>query len=113
MRPAVYDPGEMDQKITIQRETLTSDGMGGQEVTVTDLLVDEWAAVRPLSGREFERYDAMQATAMVRFTIRFREGIRHNDRIIWQGTAHNIRYIPPASTREMYLVMEAERGVAL
>lgn len=110
---AEFDPGPLDQLITIQRETLAPDGMGGHDVIVDDFATDVWATVRALNGREIVRYDALQATAMVRFIIRFRSDIQHGDRIVWQGDVHNIRYIPPSSGRDPYLQIDAERGVAM
>lgn len=110
MRNPAYDPGELDQQITIRRPVLVSDGMGGQDVTFEDVVVGEWAKVRPLRGDEVQRHDRLKAVSMVRFVIRFRPDIRHDDIIIWQNDAHNIRYIPPASEREMYLPIDAERG---
>jgi len=109
----MYDPGELDQKITIRRPVLVSDGMGGHDVTMQDLAVDVWAKVRPLRGDEVERHDRLKAVSMVRFVIRFGLAIQHGDVIYWQGDPHNIRYIPPASGREMYLPIDAERGVAV
>lgn len=109
----MFDPGELDQLITIQRESLADDGMGGQTVTLTAIATDLWAKVRPLSGKEFELYDQLNATAMVKFIIRHRSDLLPSDRIAWNGESYNIRYIPPAGGRDMYLMIDAERGVAL
>ena len=106
-------PGELDQLITIKREALADDGMGGQDVTLTDLVTDLWAKARALSGKEFERYDQVNATAMVMFIVRYRSDVLESDRIVWDGNTYNIRYIHPASSRDMYLMIEAEKGVAL
>lgn len=108
-----YRIGELDQLIDIKRENLADDGLGGQDVTLTDVVTDLWAKARSLSGKEFERYDQLNATAMVAFVIRNRDDLQHNDRIVWNGESYNIRYIPPVSARDMYLVVEAEKGVAL
>lgn len=108
----MYDPGQLDQLIDIQRETLLDDGMGGQIVTYETIATDVWAHVRPVSGRELERYERVQVIQMVRFVVRFRNDIKHDDRIIWQGDVFNIRYIPPATGRESFLEIDAERGVA-
>lgn len=107
-----YRPGELDQLIIIQRETQVDDGMGGQTVTLTTLVADLFAKARALSGKESERYDQLSATAMVTFIIRYRDDLQHDDRIVWNGDTYNIRYIAPASGRDLYLSIEAERGVA-
>jgi SPP1 family predicted phage head-tail adaptor len=105
-------PGELDQLITIKRESLADDGMGGHDVTLSDVAVDLWAKARALSGKEFERYDQVNATAMVMFIIRNRTDLLQTDQIQWNGAAYNIRYIHPTSTRDLYLMIEAEKGVA-
>lgn len=105
-------PGELDQVISIQREALTSDGMGGQVVDLFDIATNIWAKVRPLSGREVEMAGAMNPIAMATFIIRYDGHIEHSDRITWDGKVYNIRYIEPASSRSLYTMIHAEWGVA-
>lgn len=107
-----FRPGELDQLITIEREQLTDDGTGGQDLEWVTVVTDLWAKVRPLSGNEQERYDQVNAMAMATFVIRYRDDLLPTDRIVWNGEPYNIRYIPPVSGREMYLAINAERGVA-
>lgn len=106
-------PGELDQLITIQRETEVSDGMGGHTVSLSAVVSDLWAKVRPLSGKEAEQHGKLSATAMVAFIIRHRTDLLGDDRIVWNGDSYNIRHIQPTSQRSMYLIIEAEKGVAL
>lgn len=106
-----YRTGELTERVTFRRETLTDDGMGGQIVTWT-AVATVWAKARALSGGEAERYDQLNATAMVRFVVRYRDDLRHDDQIVWNGVEHNIRYIEPTSSRRLYLAIDAERGVA-
>jgi len=106
-------PGELDQLIDIKREVAAADGMGGEEITLTTVATGLWAKVRALSGKELERHDKLNNIAMCTFIIRYRSDLKHTDRIEWNGSAYNIRYIPPATGRDMYLIIEAERGVAL
>lgn len=107
------NPSELDQLITIKREVTTPDGMGGEDVTLTTVVANLWAKARALSGKEFERYDKLNNSAMVAFIIRYRGDLKDSDRIEWNGSTYNIRYLPPATGRDMYLIIEAERGVAL
>lgn len=107
-----YRTGELTERVTFRRETLTDDGMGGQTVTWTAVAPNVWAKARALSGGEAERFDKLNATAMVRFIIRYRDDLQHDDQIVWNGVEHNIRYIEPTSSRRLYLAIDAERGVA-
>lgn len=104
-------PGKLDQRITVQYETLSNDGYGGQTVALTDR-VSLWANVAPLAGRELEYGQQLESSNYVVFTIRYREDILFSDRIIYNGEQYNIRAMPPPGTRKMYRTIEAERGVA-
>jgi SPP1 family predicted phage head-tail adaptor len=109
----MFTPGELDHLITIQREVLADDGIGGQDVTLSNVVVDLWCKKRVLSGKELDRYDQLNAMSMCAFVIRYRDDLRPDDRIISDGMSYNIRHIPPVTGRSMYLVIEAETGVAL
>lgn len=106
-------PGEMDQRISIIRETTTPDGVGGQTVATAELF-PAWAEVTPGSGSEQDRHDRLSGEAMYTFRIRNRRDftIQENDRIQWEGRQYNIRFIQRPGPRQLYLMIEAERGVA-
>lgn len=106
--------GSLDQRITFQRETRTPDGGGGYSVDWAPLVTDPtvWAEVFPGGGGEGERDGAVNATALYVFQIRNRTDLSELDRIIWNGEPYNIRRIARRGGREMYLTIEAERGVA-
>jgi len=104
--------GELDKLIAIQRETLTPDGRGGQTVSLTNVVTDLFAHVRPRSGREGERYDRINAEAAYLFVIRYRDDLKESDRILWDGVQYNIQAILTRGGRSMYLEIDATRGVA-
>ena len=106
-----WQPGELDQRITIVREALTTDGMGGQTVS-TSTVATVWAKVVALSGREAVRDDRLNAESAYLFVIRWRSDVREADRITWGGVTYNIRAIKQDGGRKMYLEINAERGVA-
>jgi len=104
-------PGELDQRIAFYDLVETSDDMGGD--TVTDTLIDSaWAHVRPLSTREREEYQRVNAEASYVFVIRNRQDILEKYSIEWEGVRYNIRGIPQKKKRALYLDIVAERGVA-
>jgi SPP1 family predicted phage head-tail adaptor len=107
-------PGKLDQRVTFQTATLTSDGMGGStrawgSVPSTPTV---WANVRAMGGTEAMQADQQQATTRYLFTVRNRTDISEDDRIVWRSENYNIRRIEREGTRKMYLIIEAERGVA-
>ena len=105
--------GNMDQRIKIKRKVLTDDGFGGRTETQTEVL-SAWADVDANSGRESQRFERLHAEATYLFTIRKRKDVevRDADIIEWQGVDYNIRFRADLGTRQMYLQMTAERGVA-
>lgn len=108
----MYRVGELDKLITIQREVHTPDGRGGQSVSLTNVVTDLFAHVRPRTGREGEQYDRVNATATYLFVIRYRDDLRESDRIVWDGVQYNIQAILTRGGRSMFLEIDATRGVA-
>jgi len=104
-------PGSLDQRVTLQARSRTSDGMGGSVEVWTDTAT-VWAFVRPLRGSEGVASERVEATAMQRFCIRNRSDLNEDDRILWAGETYNIRHVHRKGSREMYLDIDAERGAA-
>lgn len=109
----MYRPGELDQKIKFTRMILTDDGMGGQDKSECVIASGVWALVRPLSGKEVERFDKLNAEELTLFVTRYRTDIREDDTICYDGDLYNIKRIPKRNKRAMYQEFYAERGVAL
>lgn len=106
----MYRPGEMDKRISIIRETRTDDGLGG--VTVTESTVDTvWAHARPMNGNEQDIHDRVNGQALYLFVIRYRSDILESDSIQWEGVKYNIRFLKSKGPRNLYLEIDAERGV--
>lgn len=108
----MYRPGDLDQLITFKRWSVTDDGYGGSDKTLTDVAVDIWARIMPMSGRESKRFEKLNPEQTNSFVVRYRDDILEDDSILWDGDLYNIRSIQKAGSRELYLVMYAERGVA-
>ena len=106
-----FRPGELDQLIAIEEQVLTPNGSGGNSVA-WQTKGDIWALVRPLSGKEVTDYERVNAEARYLFVVRYPADITDSDRIIWEGTAFNIRVRKAPKGRDLYMQIEAERGVA-
>ena len=105
--------GDLDQRISITRETQANDSMGGGTISL-DILVNAYAKVRRMKGSEKVRADKLEAAATYIFSIRNRNDvtIQENDRINWDGVEYNIRFVGLEGKRALFLDLEAERGVA-
>lgn len=106
--------GSLDQLVTLQAASETSDGGGGKEQVWADFATDAtvWAEVYPMGGNETDSDGSVNARGMWRFVIRNRSDVSELDRIVWDGAAYNIRRVARRGGRELYLTIEAERGVA-
>ena len=90
----MFRPGELDQKIAFKRPCRESDGMGGYTVLYDDIDTHVWAKVRPLSGKEVDRFDKLNAEELTLFVTRKRVDINEGDFIVFDGIDFNIRRIP-------------------
>mgnify|MGYP001069224430 CR=1 FL=1 len=107
----LIDPGELDQRINIEEEVATPDGMGGT-TTAWNLVAAVWAKVRPLTGKERTAASQVESPATYAVIIRNR-AISENQRIKWVSNGNrllNIRFIG-REQRSQYIKIEAEMGV--
>lgn len=111
MRNPSYDPGELDQRISILRAVKVGDGYGGQETVTETTVATLWAKVK--AGNPAERYDFDQVynTEVATFVIRNRQDLLESDVILYRGTRYNIRALPALTPRYRYLEIQAESGV--
>lgn len=108
----MFRVGELDQRIDFLIEVDIPDGMGGNTTSTQAHASRVYCKVRPMSGKESERFDKLNATETTLFVTRYRTDITEQHRISWNGEEYNIRHIPRKDTRSMYSEFYAERGVA-
>jgi SPP1 family predicted phage head-tail adaptor len=78
--------GDLNQRITIQSQTRTADGMGGWTETWATLAT-VWAAVWPVSAREILKAGQTSMEITHRIKIRYRAGVDPSYRILF-GTRY-------------------------
>lgn len=107
-------PGKLDERVTLQRKTRTSDSMGGFDEAWADLAT-VWAEVKPLGSREV--WEAMRIGTQTRFRVHIRfKGDANGapyytsaDRLTWQGRAYGIeRVAEKGHRREMLELLVVE-----
>lgn len=82
--------GTLDQKITIERKSITRTAMGEEVATWAPLLADIWARVLPMRVQEMFAAEQIRQWYEVKFRVRYRSGITREDRVLWQGKAWEI-----------------------
>jgi SPP1 family predicted phage head-tail adaptor len=101
--------GELRERITIQSFSTTSQPGGGKTKAWTDVIT-VWAKVIPANGGEAFAQGVARNTQFYRVEIRFRTGITPANRLMWRGTALNIRTCADPDSRRESLMMTVESG---
>lgn len=83
------EAGRLDKRVTLQAHGITQDANGTPVEGWSDVAT-VWAAVEPLSGREFFAAAQVQAEQMQRITIRYRTGVTTAMRVAWAGRLFDI-----------------------
>jgi|688.fasta_scaffold171439_2 SPP1 family predicted phage head-tail adaptor len=103
--------GKMRERVTLQQESNTADGYGGQVLAWSDVAT-VWAKVEPLSGREQIEADKLQGVVNTRITIRYCSDVVPGMRLVWNSINFNIRAVICEEERDRFLQLTCERGVA-
>lgn len=89
MRRLPVSAGELDQRVTLQQRASGQDSLGQASGAWQDVAT-VWARREPLRGRELFAAGEMQASADVRFTIRWRTAVTASMRVLWNSVPHDI-----------------------
>ena len=103
--------GQLRHHVTVERLTLTPDGIGGG-VSTWATLYQPWAYIRPASG--WERMAGMQLESPITHTIylRYNTSITTRDRVVHRGRVFNIRSIIDTDEQKTFMELRCEEGVA-
>jgi len=98
--------GDLRQRITIQEAADPAQDTYGAEIEVWADVATVWAAVEPLTGREFFDAQAMNAETTTRIRIRYREGIVPEMRVSWGDHIYDIQSVIESESgrRELHLM---------
>lgn len=100
--------GQLDQRVTVERFSRTEDELG-QPIESWAPLFTCWAAVEPLTGREYIAAQAAVSEVTARIRMRFRPWMTAQDRVIHNGTTYNIVSVIDvrSENRELVLMCKA------
>ena len=100
--------GQLDQRVTVERFTSTEDELG-QPIQTWAPLFTCWAAVEPLTGREYLAAAALVSEVTARIRMRFRPWMTAQDRVVHNGTTYGIESLVDVRSdhRELVLMCKA------
>lgn len=82
--------GQLDQRVTVERLVGDDVDMYGQPIATWTPVCTVWAAVEPLTGREYLAASAFVSEVTTRIRLRYRPGVTVTDRVIHEGTIYGI-----------------------
>jgi len=103
---------DLRHMVEIRRKQQTQQADGSLDTTLS-LVAKAYAAVYPMRGDERREGQQLEAQANYRFHIHQRNDLREDDVIVWNGHEYNIRFIADRGPGSVYMMLEAERGVAV
>ena len=90
--------GDLRNRVVIQNRTATQDTYGG-EVPTWSTVATVWAAVEPMTGREFLEGRTLEATVDTRIRIRYRSGLAPDMRVTWDGHTYDVLAVLEVKSR--------------
>ena len=105
--------GEMRQRITLQRKTVTRGAMGGEVTTwVTQATV--WAEARPASGNELIAGEQRQAVTVTEFRMRYDSAVipKPEWRVLWGPSTYEIVSVLNMDGRNREMRLQCREGLA-
>lgn len=101
--------GDLDQRIRVERQQGGFDELGQPLPDTWAHLFDCWAAVEPLTGREYLAAQAAVSEVTARIRMRFRPWMTAQDRVIHNGTTYGIESLVDVRSdhRELVLMCKA------
>ena len=99
-------------QVELQKPTNTKDSGGGLTEAWTTQ-ANLWADIKQIRGAEGYRQGQVQEKTTHAVTIRYRRDIGTNYRIVYDTDNYNIKTIQNLDSRNRFMVLECELGVAV
>lgn len=104
--------GRLRHRVTLQGPVQSFDSNTGSTSVVWDTLGTYWAAIEPVSVRDFVQSAAHQSKVTARITLRYGAPVTPDCRLVHNGTIYYIEGIlPDADSGREYLTLAAYAGV--
>ena len=111
--------GSMRHRLKLQSTTRTSDGGGGASKSYSTVAT-VFGSIKPQSGSERFFGDQLEGVVTHIITIRFRRGITHANRIVYEyirsgqkyTRTFNVKRVINKDTKDRFLELLCQEGVA-
>ena len=102
--------GKLKHRVILQRKEITEDELKQQTETWVDFAY-VWAAIQPLSGREYFSARQENAEITARITIRHLKDIKPNMRVLFDEKVYEILSVINPDERNASLVLMCKEAV--
>lgn len=103
--------GRLRHRVSLQERQVSVNAVTGDRTITWTPVAELWADVAPLSGREYIAAAATQTAVTTRITIRFRAGVHHLQRIVYDSAIYNIQAVlPDADSGREHLTLLCTEG---
>lgn len=105
--------GRLRHRVTLQSLTLTQDGNTGAPIETWATEATVWAAIEPLSVRDFVAADARQSQVTGRIVLRPVAGLNETWRVTHGDKVYQIvGILPDQDTGEEYVTLAVAQGTS-
>lgn len=101
------DPGQLNRRVTLQKEVRTPDGAGGY-VKTWKTWATTWGCVEPSSGTEPYFSDQLYPHQQYKITIRYRAGVQPGMRLLLGKQVLRIRSVGDPTYEHVLLPLQCE-----
>lgn len=106
--------GRLRHRVKIQSPSETQNPVTGEVVLGWADVATVWAEVAPLSAREFVAAQSIQSEISTRITIRHRDGLSPDMRILHKGKVYNPHgFLSDADSGLEYITIPCSEGVSV
>lgn len=106
------EAGSLRHRVTIKRQVIGQNSENGARTTAWETVATVWAAIAPMSAREFVAANALQSKVTTRIVIRYRSGLKASMRVQHGAKVYNIEgVLADKESGIEYLTLACSEGV--
>lgn len=104
--------GRLRHRVQIQQQTTMLTSFGEQE-TVWTMVAEVWAAIEPVSAREFVAASQLQSQVSARIVIRYRDDVRASMRVLHKSKIYVVEgVLSDKDSGIEYLTLPVSEGIS-